>query len=42
MIAEWHEGRHDTAREILVREEISDLQKRKILYGNVVKFFGEP
>jgi predicted TIM-barrel fold metal-dependent hydrolase len=36
------EGRHDAAKEILARRDISDLQKRKILYGNAVKFFGEP
>jgi uncharacterized protein len=36
------EGRHDAAKEILARQDISDLQKRKILYGNAVRFFGEP
>jgi predicted TIM-barrel fold metal-dependent hydrolase len=36
------EGRHNAAKEILAREEITDSQKRKILYGNAVKFFGEP
>jgi predicted TIM-barrel fold metal-dependent hydrolase len=36
------EGRHDAAREILARRDLSDLQKRKILYANAVKFFGEP
>jgi uncharacterized protein len=36
------EGRHDAAKEILARQDISDFQKRKILYGNAVKFFGEP
>jgi hypothetical protein len=36
------EGRHDAAKEILARPDISDFQKRKILYGNAVKFFGEP
>jgi predicted TIM-barrel fold metal-dependent hydrolase len=36
------EGRHDAAKEILAREDISDTQKRKILYSNAVKFFGEP
>jgi predicted TIM-barrel fold metal-dependent hydrolase len=36
------EGRHDAARQILAREDITDSQKRKILYGNAVKFFGEP
>ena len=36
------EGRHDAAKEILARQDISDFQKRKILYGNAVKLFGEP
>jgi uncharacterized protein len=36
------EGRHDAAKEILARQDISDFQKRKILYGNAVRFFGEP
>jgi predicted TIM-barrel fold metal-dependent hydrolase len=36
------EGRHNAAQVILARQDISDLQKRKILYGNAVKFFGEP
>ena len=36
------EGRHDAAKEILARDDISDAQKRKILYENAVKFFGEP
>ena len=36
------EGRHDAAKEILARQDISDFQKRKILYDNAVKFFGEP
>ena len=36
------EGRHNAAREILERQDLSDTQKRKILYDNAVKFFGEP
>jgi uncharacterized protein len=36
------EGRHNAAKEILGRQDIGDLQKRKILYDNAVKFFGEP
>jgi predicted TIM-barrel fold metal-dependent hydrolase len=36
------EGRHDAAKEIIAREDITDSQKRKILYDNAVKFFGEP
>jgi predicted TIM-barrel fold metal-dependent hydrolase len=36
------EGRHDAAKEILARQDIGDLQKRKILYDNAVRFFGEP
>lgn len=36
------EGRHDAAKEILARQDITDSQKRKILHSNAVKFFGEP
>jgi predicted TIM-barrel fold metal-dependent hydrolase len=36
------EGRHNAAREILARTDITETQKRKILYDNAVKFFGEP
>jgi predicted TIM-barrel fold metal-dependent hydrolase len=36
------EGRHDAAKEILAREDITEPQKRKILYGNAIRFFGEP
>jgi predicted TIM-barrel fold metal-dependent hydrolase len=36
------EGRHNAAREILARGDITETQKRKILYDNAVKFFGEP
>ena len=36
------EGRHNAAKEILARHDLSDTQKQKILYHNAVKFFGEP
>ena len=36
------EGRHDAAKEILARNDISEAQKQKILYHNAVRFFGEP
>ena len=36
------EGRHNAAKEILSRNDISEKQKRKILYDNAVKFFGAP
>jgi predicted TIM-barrel fold metal-dependent hydrolase len=36
------EGRHNAAKEILARVDFSETQKRKILYDNAVKFFGEP
>ena len=36
------EGRHNAAKEILARTDITETQKRKILYDNAVKFFGEP
>ena len=36
------EGRHNAAKEILVRNDLSEAQKQKILYHNAVKFFGEP
>jgi predicted TIM-barrel fold metal-dependent hydrolase len=36
------EGRHNAAKEILARSDISNTQKRKILYDNAVRFFGEP
>jgi predicted TIM-barrel fold metal-dependent hydrolase len=36
------EGRHNAARKILERKDLTDTQKRKILYDNAVKFFGEP
>ena len=36
------EGRHNAAKTILARNDLTDRQKRKILYDNAVKFFGEP
>jgi predicted TIM-barrel fold metal-dependent hydrolase len=36
------EGRHNAAKEILARNDLSEPQKQKILYHNAVKFFGEP
>ena len=36
------EGRHNAAKEILARPDLTETQKRKILYDNAVKFFGEP
>jgi predicted TIM-barrel fold metal-dependent hydrolase len=36
------EGRDNAAAEILERTDLSDTQKRKILYDNTVKFCGEP
>jgi predicted TIM-barrel fold metal-dependent hydrolase len=36
------EGRHNAAQEILARGDITETQKRKILYDNAVKFFGAP
>jgi predicted TIM-barrel fold metal-dependent hydrolase len=36
------EGRHNAAKEILARGDISETQKRKILYDNAVRFFGAP
>ena len=36
------EGRHNAAKEILARNDISEAQKQKILYHNAVRFFGEP
>ncbi|MET0689431.1 MAG: amidohydrolase family protein [Candidatus Binatia bacterium] len=36
------EGRHNAAKEILGRGDITETQKRKILYDNAVRFFGEP
>jgi predicted TIM-barrel fold metal-dependent hydrolase len=36
------EGRHNAAKEILARHDLSDTQKQQILYHNAVKFFGAP
>ena len=36
------EGRENAALEILERKDISDVQKRKLLYANTVRFFGAP
>jgi predicted TIM-barrel fold metal-dependent hydrolase len=36
------EGRHNAAKHILARNDLSDSQKRKILYDNAVRLFGEP
>ena len=36
------EGRHNAAKEIIARSDLSETQKRKILYENAVKFFGTP
>jgi predicted TIM-barrel fold metal-dependent hydrolase len=36
------EGRHNAALTILGRTDLSDTQKRKILYDNAAGFFGEP
>jgi predicted TIM-barrel fold metal-dependent hydrolase len=36
------EGRENAALEILERKDLSPEQKRKLLYENTVRFFGEP
>lgn len=36
------EGRHNAARAVLERKDLTEVQKRKILYDNAVRFFGEP
>jgi predicted TIM-barrel fold metal-dependent hydrolase len=36
------EGRENAALEILERKDLSETQKRKLLYDNTVRFFGEP
>ena len=36
------EGRDSAAMEIIERTDITKEQKRKILWDNAVKFFGEP
>jgi predicted TIM-barrel fold metal-dependent hydrolase len=36
------EGRENAALEILERQDLSEIQKRKLLYDNTVRLFGEP
>ena len=36
------EAREDAAQNLLERKDVSEIQKRKILYDNPVRFFGEP
>jgi predicted TIM-barrel fold metal-dependent hydrolase len=36
------EGRDNAAMEILERQDISEVQKQKLLYHNTVRLFGEP
>ena len=36
------EGRDNAALEILARQDLSETQKRKLLYDNTVRLFGEP
>jgi len=36
------EGRENAALEILERRDLSENQKRKLLYDNTVRLFGEP
>jgi uncharacterized protein len=36
------EGRENAALEILERDDLSQAQKRKLLYDNTARFFGEP
>jgi predicted TIM-barrel fold metal-dependent hydrolase len=36
------EGRENAALEILERRDLSEAQKRKLLYDNTVRLFGEP
>ncbi len=36
------EGRENAALEILERKDLSEAQKRKLLYDNTVAFFGAP
>lgn len=36
------EGRDNAALEILGRKDLSDTQKRKLLYDNTVRLFGTP
>jgi len=36
------EGRENAALEILERKDLSQTQKKKLLYDNTVRFFGAP
>ncbi len=36
------EGRESAAHKIIARDDLTDMQKRKLLYDNSVRFFGEP
>lgn len=36
------EGRESAAHKIIGRSDLTDIQKRKLLYDNSVRFFGEP
>jgi predicted TIM-barrel fold metal-dependent hydrolase len=36
------EGRENAALEILARQDLTENQKRKLLYDNTVRLFGEP
>ena len=36
------EGRDNAAKELLARADLTEVQKRQILYGNAVGFYGEP
>jgi len=36
------EGRENAALEILERKDLSQTQKKKLLYDNTVRLFGEP
>jgi predicted TIM-barrel fold metal-dependent hydrolase len=36
------EAREDAAQNLLERQDVTEIQKQKILYDNPVRFFGEP
>jgi predicted TIM-barrel fold metal-dependent hydrolase len=36
------EGRDNAANELLERTDLTEVQKRQILYDNSVRFYGEP
>jgi uncharacterized protein len=36
------EGRHEAATVLLERADLSDTRKRKLLYDNAVRFYGNP